>query len=101
MPNYRVQNGQIIRDRKDTFEVASGSLVVRPTGTNEAGSWSASVKLRSKSGMERLVGFSGDVACALATDDGARWSGQAGVGKVYPDTLEVELKGNGAIAPQK
>jgi hypothetical protein len=101
MPNYRVQNGQITRDRKDVLEVAAGSLIIRPAGTNEAGSWNATVKLKSKSGMERLVGYPGDVQCALGTEDGGRWSGTAGVGKVYPDTMEVELRGTGAMAAAK
>jgi hypothetical protein len=101
MPNYRVQNGQITRDRKDMLEVASGDLTVRPAGTNEPGSWSAYLKLKTTRGIERLVGFSGDLECLLATEDGVRWTGRAGVGKVYPDTHEVELKGSGAIQPAR
>jgi hypothetical protein len=101
MPNYRVQNGQLLREKNDAFEIASGDLSVKPTGTNEPGSWSANVKLKAKTGLERLVGYSGDIQCSLTSEDGSRWSGKAAVGRVFPDMHELELRGSGPLAAVK
>jgi hypothetical protein len=99
MPNYQVRNGQLVREKKDVFEVKSGDLSVKPTGGTDKGSWSAYLRLKAKSGMERLVGYAGDLECSLTADDGSRWMGKAGVGKIFPDSQELELKGTGPITP--
>lgn len=101
MPNYRVQNGQLTRENRDTFEVAAGVLSVKPAGTNERGSWSGQVRLKARTGVERLVGYSGDLFCSLVAEDGSKWAGKAAVGKIFPETHEVELKGSGPLAPLK
>lgn len=101
MPNYQVLNGQLTREKKDVFQVASGDLSVRPTGANERGSWSAYLRLKAKTGIERLVGYSCDIDCSLTAEDGSQWTGKAGVGKVFPDAHELELRGSGPISPAR